>query len=387
VKPRPRPAHFSGREPFELPERLQANLDRMRAAIAAPFVGVTATGTAQPDLFHLQPTGVSTDHMVQAAKAFLSALNPAERAAASFDLDDAGWRSWSNISPFLIRHGLLLERMAEPVRNLALDLIRTSLSEIGFTTARDVMKLNHHIGEITGRWQEYGEWLYWLSIFGEPSSANQDRPWGWQIDGHHLIVNCLIVGDQVVLTPQFMGSEPVYAASGIYAGTRVFAPEQELGFALMHSLSDHQQRTARVGMELPFDALSTAPHDNLVLPYTGIAADQLTGAQRDALWRLLETYVARWPAGHDLVKLSEAREHLDDTYFAWIGACDDIQPFYYRVHSPVVLIEFDHQPGIAMDNDEPSRNHVHTVIRTPNGNDYGKDLLRQHYANSSHHRR
>jgi hypothetical protein len=23
--------------------------------------------------------------------------------------------------------------------------------------------------------------------------------------------------------------------------------------------------------------------------------------------------------------------------------------------------------------------HIHTIIRTPNGNDYGKDLLRQHY--------
>jgi hypothetical protein len=27
---------------------------------------------------------------------------------------------------------------------------------------------------------------------------------------------------------------------------------------------------------------------------------------------------------------------------------------------------------------------VHTVVRTPNGNDYGKDLLRQHYALHAH---
>jgi hypothetical protein len=50
----------------------------------------------------------------------------------------------------------------------------------------------------------------------------------------------------------------------------------------------------------------------------------------------------------------------------------------------VILIEFDHQRGIAFDNDLPSRNHIHTVVRTPNGNDYGKDLLRQHYE--QHHR-
>ena len=27
---------------------------------------------------------------------------------------------------------------------------------------------------------------------------------------------------------------------------------------------------------------------------------------------------------------------------------------------------------------------LHTVVRTPNGNDYGKDLLRQHYAIHPH---
>jgi hypothetical protein len=29
---------------------------------------------------------------------------------------------------------------------------------------------------------------------------------------------------------------------------------------------------------------------------------------------------------------------------------------------------------------------VHSVIRTPNGNDYGRELLRQHYLTSPHHR-
>ena len=49
-----------------------------------------------------------------------------------------------------------------------------------------------------------------------------------------------------------------------------------------------------------------------------------------------------------------------------------------------MLIEFDHQPGIVYANDEPTRDHIHTVVRTPNGNDYGKDLLRQHYARHDH---
>ena len=75
------------------------------------------------------------------------------------------------------------------------------------------------------------------------------------------------------------------------------------------------------------------------------------------------------------VKMREVNRHLDETYFAWMGAVADDGPFCYRVHSPVVLIEFDHHPGVAFDNVVPSRNHIHTLVRTPNGGDYGIGLL------------
>ena len=84
--------------------------------------------------------------------------------------------------------------------------------------------------------------------------------------------------------------------------------------------------------------------------------------------------------------MEEVRRHLAGTHFAWMGGTDDTSAFYYRVHSPVLLVEFDHQRGIVFDNDEPSRHHIHTVVRTPNGNDYGRDLLRQHHEQFDHTR-
>jgi hypothetical protein len=80
--------------------------------------------------------------------------------------------------------------------------------------------------------------------------------------------------------------------------------------------------------------------------------------------------------------MEEIRAHLDETYFAWKGEVGPTGVFYYRIQSPVVYIEFDHQGPVALDGprDVATRRHVHTVVRTPNGNDYGKDLLRQHYA-------
>ena len=93
----------------------------------------------------------------------------------------------------------------------------------------------------------------------------------------------------------------------------------------------------------------------------------------------MQVYAGRLRPGHDRVKLEEVRAHLADTYFLWYGETADDSVFYYRIHSPVLLIEFDHQCGIVFDNATPARIHIHTVVRTPNGNDYGKDLLRQHY--------
>ena len=64
------------------------------------------------------------------------------------------------------------------------------------------MRLNELVRVVTGSDEEYDEWLYWLSLLGTPSL---DQPWGWQLDGHHLIVNCFVLGDQVVMTPHVHG--------------------------------------------------------------------------------------------------------------------------------------------------------------------------------------
>ena len=85
-------------------------------------------------------------------------------------------------------------------------------------------------------------------------------------------------------------------------------------------------------------------------------------------------------------RLAEVERHLADTHFCWIGGFSEDSPFYYRVQSPVTFIEFDHHAGVFLTNPEPAKFHVHTIVRTPNGNDYGFDLLRQHYKSSPHHR-
>jgi hypothetical protein len=181
-----------------------------------------------------------------------------------------------------------------------------------------------------------------------------------------------------------MGSEPVLARSGKYAGTRVFATEEEQGLALMRSLSSDERARATIGKDLPGELLTAAFSDNRWIEPTGIRYGELSPEGRERLEALLAIYIGQIRLGHAEIRYSEAKRHLSETRFAWIGPFDDVSPFYYRILSPVILVEFDHVSGIVYDNDTPSRDHIHTVVRTPNGNDYGKDLLRQHYAQHDH---
>ena len=341
-----------------------------------PFVGVTAAGTPEPGLFDLRPTGVPTAPIVESAVAFLDSLDAGQRAAVERPVDSDDWRRWSNVSPNIMRHGVLLEDLSEVQRTRALDVVRQTLSVAGYRTTRDVMRVNHTIAELTGHWDQFGEWLYWLSLFGTPS---EDRPWGWQIDGHHVIINTFVLGDRIVTTPMFLGSEPVVATSGKYAGIELFREEERQGYDLLASLTAEQRTLAVLGTGLPAEVFTTAFRDNFEMRYEGIPYGELSAAQQAMLLQLVEVYVGRTRPGHAAVKMAEVRQHLHQTYFAWIGGLGPDAVFYYRVHSPVVLIEFDHIPGIGYMNAYPTRRHIHTVVRTPNGNDYGKDLLRLHY--------
>ena len=359
-------------------EPLSSAGDQQPNQVTEPFKGVTTNGTVTPGLFPIKASGVSTAPVRAAAEKFLAALTEAQRAATAYPVDDEEWRKWNNVHRYA-RQGVSFKEMTPAQREVAFGLLRAALSARGFETSRNIMKLNGYIGEVRNNFEEYGEFLYHLTVMGTPSDR---QPWGWQLDGHHLVINYFVLGDQVVMTPTFMGSEPVSASTGQYAGTAVMQSEQDKGLAFMKSLTPDQWKTATLNpAKTANNALSQAFRDNLVLEYAGLRAKDMTAAQRDGLLALIQEYVGNMAAGHAKVRMADVREKLDDTYFAWVGGTGDADPFYYRIHSPVILIEFDHQTPVALPGPRvPGKAHVHSVVRTPNGNDYGKDLLRQHYV-------
>ena len=374
-------------DPAEFRERARKFTEQLESkGLAEPFKGITTDGRIVEGLFPIRSTGVSTEPVRRAAAGFISTLTPEQRKVTVFPVDNDEWRKWANQHVY-IRQGLPFDAMTTGQRDAALGLLGASLSARGLTLTRDIMRLNHTLAELNGNnFTEYGEGKYYLTIMGDPSP---DAPWGWQLDGHHLAVNYFVLRDQVVMTPAFWGSEPTVARTGKYAGTAVLVEEQQRGLALIRALSDEQRRQAIVEVrKTGNNIVAQAFADNVVLDFTGVRASTFTEAQRRRLLDLIGVYVSNMREGHARVRMAEVADHLDRTYFAWIGGTADEDVFYYRIQSPVILIEFDHQRPIGLRHvlpaDVPSREHVHSVVRTPNGNDYGKDLLRQHYTQQRH---
>jgi len=373
---------------------LWADSEEEKEYFKEPFRGITTNDQPLNHLFPIKATGVSVSPIQNAVELFLASLTEEQKDACTFQIDSEEWRRWHNIEIYE-REGIPLFEMNENQKKLAFNILNESLSPKGVKKAKDIMAMEEYLKELIiqiGMLSEedierFGNDKYYFTFMGTPSST---EPWGWQIDGHHLVINYFVLGDQIVMTPTFMGSEPNYIKKGPNAGLRTFEEEENKGLEFYNSLDETQKRTATLWKEKKYNfSQAEAFRDNEIIPYSGIQAHSLNENQRILLLKLIKEYVTRIKSEHAAVKMKEAESHLNDTWFCWVGGSSEEAPFYYRIQSPVLMIEFDHHEPVFIiekgkPNPGPVKWHVHNVVRTPNGNDYGKDLLRQHLENHHH---
>jgi len=351
-----------------------------KIAFATPYVGITTNGTPVKNLFPIKKTGYSTAAIKNAVTAFTNTLTKEQKAAIIFPIESDEWRRWHNIEQWS-RVGICLEKMNALQKKLIFAVLKESLSAKGLQKAKDIMTMEKYLATLVPDNKNLGGEKYWFTFYGTPSDT---EPYGWQIEGHHLVINYFILGDQVVMTPTFMGSEPTLVEKGDDKGLRTFESEERKGLKFYLSLDSTQMKTATLWNKKDFDFnRGEAFRDNEIIAKTGIAASQLSAAQQAALLDLIAEYVNNIKDGQAKVKMTEVKLHLKETNFTWVQSGDIMSPFYYRIHSPVILIEFDHQTPVfvydkSKPNGKPVKTHTHTVVRTPNGNDYGKDLLEEH---------
>jgi hypothetical protein len=356
-----------------------------------PFTGITSDGVHREGLFPLTPARpgeeAPTAAMVAAAGKLLGAVTPDQKRKLCYAVDAPEWQSWAN--PEFMQHdtGLRLDELDPPVRDAALALLEASLSTEGYGLVRNLMRINGFLGDLVELPLLMNEFSYNVALYGEPSET---EPWGWQIFGHHAALNCLVAGTQLVISPVFMGAEPDMIDDGPYKGVKVFKERITLARALMGALPDGLRAEATVYREMVDPAMPEGRihpgderhlggcfQDNRVIPHEGIRVTGMPADARALLDAVVDDFIAYLPDGPRAARRREIQEHYGETFFSWIGGWKGEEAFYFRIQSPVVVLELDHHTGVFLSNDEPAPFHMHTVVRTPNGNDYGRELVKQ----------
>ncbi len=275
------------------------------------------------------------------------------------------------------RKGVPFKDMTAPARTAAHELMKASLSGVGYAKAVNVVRLE----EVLRQLETFGGLLrdhekYHVTVFGTPDAA---APWGWRLEGHHLSLNfTLVPGRPVAVTPAFFGANPAEVPSGAHRGLRVLADEQDLGLALARGIEASLRGRFVIATDTPGDIVSGPGRGDSLKTPAGVALGELGGEQRALAVRLIETYARNMRsevAEAELRRMGEAG--IEHVHFAWAGPIDPRRPHYYRLHGPTLLIEYD--------NTQNSANHIHSVWHDPR-NDFGTDALRAHYERG-HHRR
>ncbi len=314
-----------------------------------------------------QASSDTASRMRVSAERVLAALPPAAREKVVRAFDDHDRVAW-HYTP-RSRNGVALKELDARGRDAVHALLKEAMSAAGYRKVVNIIELELVLREIETFGLMRDPERYHLTIYGTPGKAG---PWGWRFEGHHLSLNFTLAGDHVAVdAPSFFGANPASVPSGPRAGQRVLAAEEDEARALLNSLSEAQRREA-VFDTRTYGDIVTANAEKADPPTTaGIAAAQLSEAQRAQLVKLIEVYARTFEPALAEARMARVREGgIENVRFGWAGAIERGRQHYYRVQGPLFLIEYDASQG--------NGNHIHTVWRDFNG-DFGRDLLRQHY--------
>lgn len=311
----------------------------------------------------------TTEGMRQAAETLVSTLDDSQRQQVLLPFDSQARVQWHFI-PKDERKGLALRDMNDAQKAATLRLVRSALSESGYSTTTRIMLLEGVLRRLEGsggRWDRDPEG-YYVTLFGKPSES--DSRWGLSFEGHHLSLNFVCRGNEVLdSTPQFFGANPATIRSDVEGpldkGARTLADEQDLGFKLLAQLSEAQKEKAVIAQEAPAEIRAAGEPQPPGEPPAGLSYREMTGPQLETLEQLVGVYASAMPAEVAEARLEAIRQAgWGNVHFAWAGASEPGIGHYYRVQGPTFLIEFVNTQPDAEGN---PANHIHCVWRDTTG--------------------
>jgi hypothetical protein len=287
-------------------------------------------------------------------RSFLAGLDPDKRKAASFAWNGAEWRGWNYFGfPSVIKPGLRLEQMDAAQKATAWDLLSTMLSAQGLTKAKNVMTLQDVLAARgDGAGQRSSE-RFSLAVFGTPAETGA---WGVRLEGHHLHQSIAVRDGEIVsVTPSSFSANPNRITSGPHAGLNTLKDEEALARRLIGDLAPRLQGKARISNTPLDNILSYAGRERRNSKKAGLPAAELSSAQRDLLWQLVEIYSVEH-LSPPIATVQRTRVRSGDqaaVHFAWYGPNTPEKAFGYRVIGDGFVIE--------MGSVDPAAQHLHTV--------------------------
>jgi hypothetical protein len=308
--------------------------------------------------------------MSESAQHFLASLTPEQRARTVFRFEDNERFDWHYIPRE--RKGLPLRDMTPTQRHLAQALLASSLSQTGYIKATTIMSLEDVLRILENdSGERRNPEKYYFSIFGEPGEKSS---WAFRVEGHHVSQNFTAVNGQVIAGPSFFGANPAEVRQGPRKGLRALGAEEDLARDLLMALTADQKKVAIIDATAYPDILTAASRKAALNGQpSGLAVSKMSQQQRGMLEALVAEYVHDVPDDIAQARAEEVHRDADKLYFAWAGVERKGGPHYYRVQGPSFLIEYD--------NTQNDANHIHSVWRDFE-NDFGLDVLKQHYESS-----
>lgn len=281
--------------------------------------------------------------------------------------------------------GVPLGALTPSQQVLVFELLGAALTPAAYHTVCTIVGLENVLDALEGfrtdvlgraRFRDPG--LYYVCVFGDPGSGT----WAWSFGGHHVSVHRTFAdGALAATTPSFLGANP--AAAPLVGGVmlRPLAAYEDLARELVHAHPD-----AVVAPDAPEDIASgnrpflsegDAPLGLFALmrggggdppsvdPSIPLSRSPRAGVTSTDLQPLVDVFCEQVPGLS--IDASTVR-------FLWAGGVEPGQPHYYRLQSEDWLLEYDNvQNGV---------NHIHTVVRSWDG-DFGRDVLSAHHR--AHH--
>lgn len=328
----------------------------------------------------------------ETAARFLATLTADELAKTTYAFDDTLRYKWTNLPVGMVpRPGIQYGSLSDQSRLAFHRILSSLLSSQGYLKTTSIMQLDDILNTLYQQAFDDGKidrrmltqmqnlnWAhgnYYISIWGKPQTKD---PWGMNFGGHHMALNLTCRGDQAVMSPYFIGTDPAEVKSAKYAGFRVLSKEEDYGFMLINSLTEKQKTTAVLKQSVPKDIITNPNSSQRITDYYGIPAGQMNEVQKELLKLVIQEYVHNFEhqKAHQLYD-KIMKSGFDKVYFAWVGSLENNKPHYYIINSPDILIEYD---NVGFENDG---NHIHAILREKD-NDFGGDLLKQHYLESKH---